>query len=435
MKFLKQFSAVAFLMMTTGSLFAQYTVKDIQNYIESYKELAINKMYEYKIPASITIAQGIFESAAGTSRLAVQGNNHFGIKCHNDWTGDTILIDDDELQECFRNYKTVEESYNDHSLFLKNRKRYSALFELDVMDYVGWAHGLKAAGYATNPEYAPRLIGIIEKYGLADLDTMYQQRLAAGYFQNYPKVNPAALTVSAKPQTSAPRPKPVVADKPVKPKTESQKPRQTEADKPKENQKPAKTEPKPAEQAPAAQPTATKPASPAPQTTPTTPAPNTDSQPAPTKPSTAEDENAASEVAGPEDKPTAITVFSARNDEYPQGEYPFTERKVYVNNKTLFVIAQKGDNYSKIAKDVQTSEKKLKKYNDVTGSAKLKVGQVVYIEHKSKVGQREYYKVVNAESLNYIAQKTGVQLDRICKYNGFKSNAKLKKGDVIKLKK
>ena len=439
MKYFKCFSSVIALLFVMDSLSAQYTVQDIQNYVETYKEVAINKMYEYKIPASITIAQGIFESAAGTSRLAVQGNNHFGIKCHNDWTGDTILVDDDELQECFRKYQTVDESYNDHSLFLKTRKRYAGLFELNVMDYVAWAHGLKDAGYATNPEYAPRLITIIEKYHLADLDTIYQQRLESGYFKNYPNVDPATAqtAVEPKPKTEKQRPRPVETTRPEKPKVVAPKQDSSAAQKPKEQPTPAKTEePKTNDSAPATPaPAVTKPADPTPQTLPISPATNTEPQSAPAKPTATEDDNAASEVAGPEDKPTAITVFSARDGEYPKEEYPFTDRKVFVNNKTLFVIAQKGDNYSKIANDVQTSEKKLKKYNDVSGSAKLKVGQVVYIERKSKVGQKEYYKVVNAETLNYVAQKTGVQLDKICKYNALKANAKLKKGDVIKLKK
>lgn len=132
-------------------------------------------MVEYKIPASITLAQGIFESACGTSRLATEGNNHFGIKCHKEWQGDTIKHDDDELQECFRKYKKVEESYNDHSQFLITRPRYSKLFTLDIMDYQAWARELKAAGYATNPQYADKLISLIERFNLAKQDTICLQ--------------------------------------------------------------------------------------------------------------------------------------------------------------------------------------------------------------------------------------------------------------------
>lgn len=155
---------------------AQYNEQDILNYIEQYQSVAIQKMREYKIPASITIAQGIFESACGKSRLAVDGNNHFGIKCHNDWTGDTILIDDDELQECFRKYDNADDSYTDHSLFLTGRKRYANLFALDIMDYTAWARTLKADGYATNPQYADRLISLIERFRIARLDTLAQMQ-------------------------------------------------------------------------------------------------------------------------------------------------------------------------------------------------------------------------------------------------------------------
>ena len=165
---------VACFLLPTA-LFAQYTDADIRNYINTYQEIAIQKMAEYKIPASITLAQGIFESACGTSRLATQANNHFGIKCHKDWQGDTIRHDDDALQECFRKYAVVEESYNDHSLFLTSRPRYAKLFTLNILDYKAWAHELKTAGYATNPKYADRIINLIERYDLARQDTICMQ--------------------------------------------------------------------------------------------------------------------------------------------------------------------------------------------------------------------------------------------------------------------
>jgi len=169
------FCLSALLLFCFSASFAQYTEADIYNYIDTYKEIAIKKMAEYKIPASITLAQGIFESACGTSRLATEANNHFGIKCHKEWNGEFIKHDDDALQECFRKYKEPEESYNDHSLFLTSRPRYANLFKLDVMDYKSWAHGLKAAGYATNPQYAERLISLIERFDLARQDTICKQ--------------------------------------------------------------------------------------------------------------------------------------------------------------------------------------------------------------------------------------------------------------------
>jgi len=169
------FTIILYFQLTILNCFAQYSEADIYNYIETYQMIAIQKMAEYKIPASITLAQGIFESASGTSRLATEANNHFGIKCHKEWQGDTIRHDDDEKQECFRKYTQAEESYNDHSQFLISRPRYAKLFELEIMDYKAWAHELKAAGYATNPQYADRLISLIERFDLAKQDTICMQ--------------------------------------------------------------------------------------------------------------------------------------------------------------------------------------------------------------------------------------------------------------------
>jgi LysM repeat protein len=138
-------------------------------YIQKWKDEAIYQMVVNKIPASITLAQGILESGDGNSRLAREGNNHFGIKCHNDWTGKRIYEDDETKGECFRQYKSANESYEDHSLFLK-RKRYESLFLLDTDDYKGWAKGLKQCGYATNPKYPQLLIGIIEEFHLDEFD-------------------------------------------------------------------------------------------------------------------------------------------------------------------------------------------------------------------------------------------------------------------------
>jgi len=142
----------------------------VKQYVLDYKETAKDNMRRHGIPASITLAQGILESGAGTGTLCREGNNHFGIKCHTGWTGETIHHDDDSEQECFRKYKDPAESYNDHSLFLTTRGRYAALFELEKDDYESWAKGLKAAGYATDPKYPDKLIDIIIKYDLASFD-------------------------------------------------------------------------------------------------------------------------------------------------------------------------------------------------------------------------------------------------------------------------
>ena len=144
-------------------VFKKQTPKE---YIEKYKGDAIKEMKRSGVPASITLAQGMLESGYGNSRLARKANNHFGIKCHSDWKGPTIKIDDDAKNECFRKYKTVWHSYRDHSDFLKGKSRYASLFDLKITDYKGWAKGLRKAGYATNQKYASLLITLIERHDL-----------------------------------------------------------------------------------------------------------------------------------------------------------------------------------------------------------------------------------------------------------------------------
>jgi flagellum-specific peptidoglycan hydrolase FlgJ len=148
---------------------ANYTPFTVTSYIERFKKIAIKEMDLYGIPASITLAQGLFESGNGNSDLAKIANNHFGIKCTTDWNGKSYYKNDDRDNDCFRVYNNPEDSYRDHSEFLK-RKRYAALFELDKNDYRGWANGLKQAGYATNPKYPELLIGVIERYHLDQYD-------------------------------------------------------------------------------------------------------------------------------------------------------------------------------------------------------------------------------------------------------------------------
>ncbi|MCA1965640.1 MAG: glucosaminidase domain-containing protein [Flavobacterium sp.] len=144
--------------------------EEIQIYVANFKEIAQNNMKAHGIPASITLAQGILESGAGKGKLAVSANNHFGIKCHKEWTGESVKHDDDSAQECFRKYEDPAESYRDHSLFLTSRPRYSSLFKLDKGDYESWAKGLKSAGYATDVKYPEKLIGLIERFELYKYD-------------------------------------------------------------------------------------------------------------------------------------------------------------------------------------------------------------------------------------------------------------------------
>ncbi len=146
-----------------------------EEYIQKHKHLAISEMKSSHIPASIKLAQALLESGAGRSDLARLANNHFGIKCHKEWNGPSMLNDDDKPKECFRKYNNVEESYHDHSNFLRTRERYSNLFTLNIYDYKAWAYGLKSAGYATNPIYPEKLIKLIEEHQLYlyDKDTAF----------------------------------------------------------------------------------------------------------------------------------------------------------------------------------------------------------------------------------------------------------------------
>ncbi len=336
MKILK---IILLLVFTCGAAQAQYANADIPVYIDTYKDLAMKKMREYKIPASITLAQGILESGCGTSRLAKYGNNHFGIKCHG-WKGDTLRVDDDALQECFRKYDQAEDSYNDHSLFLTSRSRYDNLFTLPILDYKAWAKGLKAAGYATNPKYPTILISLIERFDLAQYDTLAMD-------ENYKIV----LKRPDPKENVGPAPVEIL---PVKKKTPIQK---------------------------------------------------------------------------------DCTTFLVNDvTKYEEEDYPFTARYVYINNKTLFVVAEKGDTYQKIAKDVQLTVRNLLVYNDVPALTTLKEGQIVYIERKQKTSKVGTHLVeADNETIEYISQKYGIRLSSLCKYNGFNANIKLLKGEKVRL--
>ena len=162
----------------------------INNYVLQYKDIAVGNMKTYGIPASIILAQGILESGAGRGDLALEANNHFGIKCHKDWLGESVRHDDDSAQECFRKYPEAAESYRDHALFLVGKKRYETLFTYEKDDYKSWAKGLRAAGYATDPNYPDKLISYIERYNLHQYDCLVTGK-------NYTPINKTAPTRSS----------------------------------------------------------------------------------------------------------------------------------------------------------------------------------------------------------------------------------------------
>ena len=168
------------------SNFQAQTWKTEDQYIQRFAQYAVEEMELYNIPASITLAQGLLETGGGQSRLAQEGKNHFGIKCKENWMGKTMSHTDDAPNECFRVYDDPRESYRDHSLFLVNRPFYKNLFFLDPKDYNGWAHGLKKAGYATNPRYAYILIDKIQKYKLFEFDNIKKEQVSEKLIALYP---------------------------------------------------------------------------------------------------------------------------------------------------------------------------------------------------------------------------------------------------------
>ena len=339
---MKKWLLITFMFPFCG-VFAQYTEADIYAYIEQYKNIAMRKMHEYQIPASITLAQGVFESACGTSRLAIYGNNHFGIKCHKEWEGDTLLVDDDEKGECFRKYEKTEDSFNDHSLFLTSRPRYADLFNLEILDYKAWAQGLKKAGCATNPQYAERIISLVERFSIARIDTLYitlyKEKWQNGYFEEEQLL---------------------------------------------ENK---------------------------------------------------QDSKEIAEVSPSINTPAKIIpIFFPNLSNYRKVAYPFSNRDVYENNKTIFVVAQKGDTYSKIATATQLNEKTLRSYNEVDKNKTLKEGEIVYLEKKNKMNKDvPVHTVQKGETLHYISQKYSVQLPIILKMNNLNIKSVIKTGDRIQL--
>ena len=273
------------------------------DYIKKYQSLAIDQMLRYKVPASITLAQGLLESSAGRSTLARKAHNHFGIKCSGGWRGPYYVMDDDYKNEHFRVYKSVKESYEDHSKFLVQNARYKSLFSLKITDYKGWARGLKAAGYATNPNYATNLIQIIEDYELYRFDRYkgkHAQRIAG----------------------------------------------------------------------------------------------------------------AATELV--------------------------VTHEVWAYNDNFYTIAQAGDTYKSIGKEMKVSERRLRRYNEVDKRYELQAGDIVYFEKKQSKAERKYRKqyhtIQPGESLWSISQRYGMRLKTLYKLNGLSADYVPSAGDRLRLR-
>lgn len=354
---MKRILCILMVFVVTCAAWAQpVSEMTIRDYVNAHKGMAVQEMKAYKIPASITLAQAIYSSKAGTNRVAKEANNHFGITCHaNEWVGDTYYETDDHSPDyCYRKYADVENSYRDHSLFLAKRPRYATLFELPLNDYRAWAKGLKEAGYAGNPRYADTLIAIIQKFDLAKYD--------------------APTTTAPAPETvqKVEKQEPVVNEQP---KQETQV--QTEAVyTPKTKQQP-NNETAVKEEVKSDFPTTT--------------------------PRVVDNVN--------------VFVLDPRDVPFKQAYYPYTKRPVYENNKTKFILAKAGDTYASLAIALQMTEKNLRMYNDVYDNSEPVEGEVVYVEMKSTKSPVDYHILSEKDTYHYVSQKYGVQLKIILKRN------------------
>ncbi|MCW3807558.1 glucosaminidase domain-containing protein [Plebeiibacterium marinum] len=306
-----RFASVLLVFQIAFGVYAQNNTR--KDYIGMYSDLAVREMKRVGIPASITLAQGMLESGNGNSTLARKSNNHFGIKCHNDWTGKKVYHDDDKRGECFRKYQNVYESYLDHSDFLVGKKRYASLFDLKITDYKGWAHGLKKAGYATDPKYARRLIDIIEENNLDRFDR--------------------GDVIIAK------------SDK--------------------------------------------------------------------------EDRKKATKKVDN----FMVDAFASHN--------------LGVNNGIKYITVQENDSFAEISSEFGLKEWEIYAYNDLQSEASIKQYKYLYVQPKRNKAHRKHrvHRVKGDQSLHYIAQKYGVKISRLYKYNNLKEGDKVKEGQLIYLRK
>ena len=405
--------------------FAQYTMEDhIYDYIDDYKDLAMQEMELYGVPASITLAQAIYASQAGTNDLVRECHNHFAIMCHTqEWKGETYYRPSDKKQEnCYRKYASDAESYRDHSLFLSTRSRYVKLFYYPITDYKSWANGLLEAGFSGNPKYADTLISIIEKYFLMHYDRKVAQKMGdTEALKAMDKPQPERTGVVAHTETPVPVQTPVTpAAKPV--------------------EKPAEVAQQPV--APKAEPTPQKPVE-TPKTEPQKPAVKTDTMEVngiqvlvekkeKPKPVQKTEQPVAQTQSKQPEKVNGLNVFvlDPYSIPYKSAYYPYTSRPVYENNKTKFILARPGDTYQKLATSLQMTEKNLRLYNDVYDGSEPIEDEVIYLEMKSTKSPEPYHTLQEGDTYRYIAQRYGIQLKILIKRNSGNIN-NYKVGDQI----
>ena len=379
-----------FICLSTLCAYSQYAEEDVLNYIDNYSKLAVQSMRTYKIPASVKLAQAIYSSNAGQSKVAREARNHFGLLCNAEYQGEHYYETSDRSGNCYRTYNTVAESFLDHNIFLTTRPRYESLFQLSPTDYRAWANGLQACGYSINPEYAQRLINIIEKYTLTRFDKQ-------GLQQN--QETEVAEPLPVKQEVTEPK---AVEQKPVETRTETAV--VTSTPKHEKNKQKANKQEEQKQQV-------------VPQTRNTY---NNDVEPDTIingievyiqrgkRPSAA--------AAG--NKPIiTMNVFTAKPNEYKVSYFPYTKRDVYENNKIKFVIAQKGETYAKIARETQLMESDLRYYNDAFDEYEPIEGEVVYLQMKNTKSDVSYHKLEMADSFRYLSQKYAIQLKILTKKN------------------
>jgi hypothetical protein len=328
-------------------------------YIEKYRFIAMQEMQRTGVPAAITLAQGILESAMGESVLCKKSNNHFGIKCKTEWTGEKVYHDDDASQECFRKYNTPEESFIDHSDFLKNRPYYASLFKLDVTDYESWAKGLQKSGYATEKNYPQLLIKVINDYNLNQYTL----------FALNNNLDDSNVKIDLK--TNIPN---------------------ENADVPKLNATSARVEGEPKEQ----KPTYTKPSKPL----------QDDLKLTAPKTTTVNDEEKDEEnvIKNTEKNKTSDASL------YPQGVFS-------INNVRVIFVSQ-GTSLLSLALEHNISLAKILEFNDLNEMEFTDVDRLIFIEKKQKKGNADFYIVQQNEDLHFISQKLGIQLQALADLNG-----------------
>ena len=364
--------------------YSQTKSQDGLDYIEKYHKIAMREMQEYKIPASITLAQGLLESGNGKSELAKKSNNHFGIKCHSSWQGKRTYYDDDAKGECFRVYDDPAQSYRDHSLFLANGQRYAFLFELKITDYKEWAKGLKKAGYATLPVYANVLINLIETYDLTQYDKKALNGPKIVLEENKTKTdNTKQTNTTNKNNTSSSSTK-------TNAKTNT-------------NNKTTKTNTKTNSNTNTKTNTKTK---------------------AKTK-TKDNDKKSVSELRSPYKLNEAEVVGKL-----------FDGRYVRENNGVKFIYAKSGDNVYKLAHEMEIYDYQLIKYNNLGKRRYFNENEVIYIESKKNKASKKYkYHVIQkGETLSYVSRLYAVKLESIFKMNDMDEKTILHVGDKIRLR-